>query len=103
MLLGGLSGSSRSGQRARRTGGLPRIPDGNHHLVVSQREETPFPLVGQIAVMGGVRHSILGGKLVEISSSEEEEEAASSSSYRSILLAPVHNEVKCSRPPSYIK
>jgi hypothetical protein len=71
--------------------------------VVSQRVETPFPVVGQIAIVGGVRHSILGGKLVEISS-REEEEVVSSSSYRSVPLAPVHNVIEeSSRPPSCIE
>jgi len=98
----GSSGSSRSGQRARRTGGPPRIPDENHHLVA--RAVTPFPSVGRIAVVDGVRHSILtGGHLVEIESSDEEEAEASSSSYRSVPLAPVHNDLPSSRPPSYIE
>jgi hypothetical protein len=102
-LLLGLSGSSRSRQRARRTGGPPRIPDENHHLVVPQRTQTPFPVVGRIAIVGSVHHLITGGHLVEISSSEEEEAEASSNSYRSVPLAPVYNEADCSRPPSYIK
>src|SRR5579872_6975220 len=73
--LSGSSGSSRSGQRARRTGGPPRIPDENHHLVA--RAVTPFPSVGRIAVVDGVRHLILsGGHLVEIESSDEEEAEA---------------------------
>ena len=98
----GLSGSSRSGQRARRTRGSPRIPDENHHLVV--RAVTPFPSIGRITVVDGVRHSILsGGHLVEIESSDEEEAEASSSSYRSVPLAPVHNDLPLSRPPSYIE
>src|SRR5579872_6868792 len=101
--LSGSSGSLRSGQRARRTGGPPRIPDENHHLVVPQRSETPFPVVGRIAIVGGVRHSITNGHLVEISSSEEEEAEASSNSYRSVPLALIHNEAEHSRPPSYIK
>jgi hypothetical protein len=98
----GSSGSSRSGQCARRTGGPPRIPDENHHLVA--RAVTPFPSVGRIAIVDGVRHSILsGGHLVEIESSEEEEAEASSSSYRSVPLALVHNDLPSSRPPSYIE
>src|SRR5579872_5220729 len=101
-LSSGSSGSLRSGQRARRTGGPPQIPDENHHLVA--RAVMPFPSVGRIAVVDGVRHSILsGGHLVEIESSEEEEASASLSSYRSILLTPVHNDLPSSRPPSYIK
>jgi hypothetical protein len=100
--LSGLSGLSRSGQRARRTGGLPRIPDENHHLVA--RVVTPFPSVRRITIVDGVRHSILsGGHLVEIKSSDEEEAEASSSSYRSVPLAPVHNDLPSSRPPSYIE
>src|SRR5579872_5113666 len=98
----GSSGSSRSGQRARRTGGPPRIPDENHHLLA--RASTPFPSIGRIAVVDGVRHSILsGGHLVEIEYSDEEEAEASSSSYRSVPLAPVHNDLPSSRPPSYIE
>jgi hypothetical protein len=101
--LSGSSGLSRSRQRARRTGGLPRIPDENHHLVVPQRMETPFPVVGRIAIVGGVCHLLTGGHLVEISSSDEEGAEASSDSYRSVPLAPVHNELPSSRPPSYIE
>ena len=98
----GSSGSSQSGQRARRTGGPPRILDENHHLVA--RAVTPFPSVGRIAIMDGVCHLILsGGHLVEIKSSDEEEAEASSSSYRSVPLAPVHNDLPSSRPPSYIE
>src|SRR5579872_1094349 len=94
----GSSGSLRSGQRARRTGGPPRIPDENHHLVA--RAVMPFPSVGRIAIVDGVRHSILsGGHLVEIKSSDEEEAEASSSSYRSVPLALVHNNLLVSRPP----
>ena len=96
------SGSSRSGQRARRIGGLPWIPDENHHLVT--RAVTPFQSVGRIAVVDGVHHLILsGGHLVEIESSKEEEALASSSSYRSVPLAPVHNNLSTSWPPSYIE
>ena len=64
----------------------------------------PFPSIGRIAVVDGVCHSILsGGHLVEIESSDEEEAEASSSSYRSVLLAPVHNDLPSSGPPSYIE
>ena len=95
------SESSCSGQRAHRTGGPPRIPDENHHLL---RTATLFSPVGMIAHVQGVRHTVLtGGHLVEIESSEEEEAPESSDSYRSVPLAPVHNELPSSRPPSYIE
>src|SRR5579872_5518469 len=82
------SGSLRSGQRARRMGGPPRIPDENHHLL---RTATPFSPVGMIAQVQGVCHTVLtGGHLVEIESSEEEEAPESSDSYRSVPLAPVN-------------
>jgi hypothetical protein len=84
-------------------GGLPRILDENHHSVVPPRMETPFLLVGRITIVGGVHHSLTSGNLIEISSSKEEEVEASSDSYRSVTLALVHNEVGCSRPPSYIE
>ena len=57
-----------------------------------------------IAQVQGVHHTVLtGGHLVEIELSEEEETQESSDSYRSVPLAPIHNDLPSSRPPSYIE
>jgi hypothetical protein len=101
-LSSGSSRSLRSGQRARRTGGPPQIPDENHHLVT--QAVMPFPSIRRVAIVDGVCHSILsGGHLVEIELSEEEEAKASLDSYRSVPLTPIHNDLPSSRPPSYIE
>src|SRR5579872_4084709 len=96
----GLSGSSRSGQRARRTRGAPH--NENHEPVACR--QTPMPLVGRIAIIDGRCHRVLGGALIEILSEEEEAET-SGSSYRSVPLAPVHNlpseVLRSVSPPAY--
>ena len=63
LVLGSSSGriSVKSGQKARRTGGPPQILDENFLLVTGQRNATPFFVVGHIAIVGGVRHTIVGG------------------------------------------